>query len=190
MRQTICPTGKGFEFSHITRIYAWSGSPICAFSTPYLFLPTLATSLSAMLLRFTTTDMLNASLVDVHTGNVAYKILTSRQSDPTSSSSSVSSDFVPEKKSHLPSSPSSPSASEALRRTYITSGVDGKTLVDISWNGRRPDITIGDEKIGGLSDLFETSAAEIMFVLLSSTTSQHSLINSSQAKSAFSHQQI
>lgn len=104
-----------------------------------------------MLLKFTSLDMLNTSLVNSTTGKLTYKIITSVKAD--SSTSSVSSDLASE------------DAAQVLRTTHI-SDPSGKILANIAWTGRRPDITIGDEKIGALTDLFEASSTKILFVII------------------------
>lgn len=127
-----------------------------------------------MLLKFTTADMLNNSLVDVATGVKAYDIVTvlmDSMNTPESFSSlskarpqSVSSNaFASSSKS---AQPKQPSTSEDItscerRRTKITDAV-GNVVADIIWNGRRPDITIGDEKVGALTDLFGSSTVRFL----------------------------
>jgi len=129
-----------------------------------------------MLLKFTTADMLNTTLIDVSTGDRAYDIITilqpSLDTNPITQSHSVSdsdsdSDSHPNEKA--PSS--SLSSPPELRRTWIRDA-DGKVLLDISWSGRQPNITIGEEKIGGLTDLFGSSTVRFMSV---PTTSLHVL---------------
>ncbi|TFK30185.1 hypothetical protein FA15DRAFT_663567 [Coprinopsis marcescibilis] len=129
-----------------------------------------------MLLRFTSPDMLNTSLVDVSTGERAYDITTellpqSSESSPTTSVPFSGTDSVLLSPSEDFASTSSnvwrqPEPVESfenadLRRTQI-SDASGNVLVDVSWKGRRPDITICDEKIGGLADLFGSSAVRFM----------------------------
>ena len=110
--------------------------------------------LAKMLLRFTSTDMLNSSLIDISSGQRAYHIATS---------------LVPQELEvedvndpHGPSAASSSSAAfQESRHTTITDG-SGTMLVSISWTGRQPDITILDENVGGLSGLFGSSTVRFM----------------------------
>jgi hypothetical protein len=112
-----------------------------------------------MLLKFTTPDMLNSQLVDATTGETAFTIVTTL--DPSSSSASSSASSVSlSQKMHL----SEESRSKIKRNTHITD-TSGTILVDICWTGRRPCITIGNQKVGGLSELFDTAYTNISFVL-------------------------
>ncbi|KAF9564424.1 hypothetical protein CPC08DRAFT_685293 [Agrocybe pediades] len=105
-----------------------------------------------MLLRFTSPDMLNTSLVDVATGQRVYDIMTAP---------------LPDKEGrHKPADENKPTASSSSsfveprdmtrRRTRITNAV-GKVIANLEWTGRCPDITIGDEHIGPMTELFGTS---------------------------------
>ncbi|KAG2020151.1 hypothetical protein CC2G_005519 [Coprinopsis cinerea AmutBmut pab1-1] len=133
-----------------------------------------------MLLRFTSLDMLNTSLVDVATGDRAYEITTevlpdcdasSSSSIPFSGTASVlvtpSEDFSSTASAHWkhpqPAHVSSADSAEDTerRRTQISDG-SGNVLVDVQWKGRRPDIAICDEKIGGLTELFGSSTIRFM----------------------------
>lgn len=108
-----------------------------------------------MILKFTTMDMLNASLVDVATGERVYDITTHFQTikpeatpdfhESEAPSSSSGSSSTPPSSKPPPQDVSSPSD---LRRTFINSPSTGQTLAEIGWSGRRPlDIVIKDEKI-------------------------------------------
>ena len=129
-----------------------------------------------MLLKFTAADMLNTSLVDVATGVKAYDIETvliapPKVLEPFSSLSearrlSLSSNaFASSSKSPAPIQHKQPSTSEDTgykrRRTKITNA-GGNIVADIIWNGRKPDITIGDEKVGALTDLFGSSTVRFL----------------------------
>ncbi|KAF8724840.1 hypothetical protein AX14_008559 [Amanita brunnescens Koide BX004] len=109
-----------------------------------------------MLLRFTTADLLNTTLIDVTSSDRAYSIATveeavetwsDSQLKPSSSSSWSSGDFslTPRKR----------------RRTTITDP-SGHLIASLMWNGRHPDITIGEEHIGGLTNLFGSSTVRFM----------------------------
>ncbi|KAF8643901.1 hypothetical protein AX16_008917 [Volvariella volvacea WC 439] len=118
-----------------------------------------------MLLRFSNPDMLSSSLIDVATGVRAYDIATVRQdclSSPESSlsmppiTSSSASSSLPEK------DPRPLPPSDAERHTTIISDALGIVRARITWIGRQPDITIGDNHIGGLSRLFGSSTVRFM----------------------------
>ena len=110
-----------------------------------------------MLLRFTSPDMLNSSLIDVSSGQRAYNIVTNLLPPKPET---VGENDTPES----PISSSSPlSTSQERRHTTITDG-SGNALVTITWTGRQPDITILDENVGGLSGLFGSSTIRFMYV--------------------------
>ncbi|KAF5386560.1 hypothetical protein D9615_001589 [Tricholomella constricta] len=112
-----------------------------------------------MLLKFTTADMLNTSLIDVSSGERAYDIITI---------------MVP------PASEDKADANEALsseedappreRRHTCVRDSSGNRLVSISWDGRQPDINILDEKVGGLTDLFGSTTVRFMPKILAIPT--------------------
>lgn len=125
-----------------------------------------------MLLKFTTADMLSTALIDVATGERAYGIETVLQPAPdpalvvlpsTSSSqpcsSFASSSYLPEKPPRL-----SPPPDAEHHKTTITDA-SGHVHAQILWTGRQPDITIHDEHVGGLTDLFGSSTIRFMYVL-------------------------
>jgi RNA-binding protein PNO1 len=135
---------------------------------------------SIMLLRFTTVDMLNTSLIDVATGERAFEIVTEQLDEtPRTPSPSSSQEFSPTSSVVLDKSMPTPSTSSVhwaqqpdsysmkakpcpdRRHTTITDA-SGKVLVDVDWKGRRPDITICGEKIGGLTELFGSSTIRFM----------------------------
>lgn len=125
-----------------------------------------------MLLKFTTPDMLNTLLIDATTGRCAYEIVTAiippselvepdtplDSSSTSGSSSSFASDSFKQQKQ-------SPTAAPLVQRRTTIKDLSGNILVDIKWNGRRPDIFIGKEHVGGLTDLFGSST--IRFTLVS-----------------------
>ncbi|KDR73604.1 hypothetical protein GALMADRAFT_280755 [Galerina marginata CBS 339.88] len=137
-----------------------------------------------MLLRFTSPDMLNTSLIDVVTGEQTYDIVTVLV-DPTdpaeneehspsanSTSSPVASSSKPctptavgssrsSKNKRLRSSDSGEQANAERRQTRITDAT-GNVVAHILWKGRRPDITICDEKVGALTDLFGSTTVRFM----------------------------
>lgn len=129
-----------------------------------------------MLLKFTAADMFNTRLVDVATGDIAYDIETvlmispdvpeSFPSSPKAGSQALSSNaFASSSKSASPLQHKQHSTSEDTsykrRRTKIKDTV-GNVVADIIWNGRKPDITIGDEKVGALTDLFGSSTVRFL----------------------------
>lgn len=116
-----------------------------------------------MLLRFTSADMLNSSLIDVSSGQRAYNIVTGLlppnletkgESDPPGPLATCS------------SCSSQASTSQERRHTSITDA-SGTALVSINWIGRQPDITILDENLGGLNGLFGSSTVRFMCVVIS-----------------------
>ncbi|KAG6820840.1 hypothetical protein H0H93_010667 [Arthromyces matolae] len=98
-----------------------------------------------MLLKFTTTDILDTALVDVSTGERAFDIVTENT----------------EPQSQIDDS-AEPSTSSNGRRYTSIKDASGACLVSITWTGRRPDITIFDEKVGQLTDLFGSSTVKFM----------------------------
>ncbi|KAF8954613.1 hypothetical protein BDZ97DRAFT_1928056 [Flammula alnicola] len=141
-----------------------------------------------MLFKFTAPDMLNTSLIDVATGERAYNILTvissptnpskessdQPESSPVASSSKQRTDTATSssaaflKKSAPPPNPEDIKNTET-RLTTITDGT-GKVVANITWKGRHPDITIGTEKIGALTDLFGSSTVRFMPKILAIPT--------------------
>ena len=124
-----------------------------------------------LLLKFTTADMLNTSLVDVATGDKAYGIETVLMTGPESFSSSSevrprssSSNTVASSSKSLPHEqpPTSEDATNFERRRTKIRDAGGNIVADIRWDGRKPDITIGDEKIGALTDLFGSSTVRFL----------------------------
>lgn len=96
-----------------------------------------------MLFKFTTPDMLNCALIDISTGKPAYDIVT-----------------VPLPQRDAAEECTSPKE----RRQTIISDFSGSILVSIIWNGRHPEITLLDEKIGGLTELFGSTTVRFMYV--------------------------
>jgi len=105
-----------------------------------------------MLLRFSAADMLNSALIDVSSGERVYEIstvlLSSNEDITTSGSGNCA-------------SASQPSAREEQRQTLIKDA-HGATVVSVTWNGRHPEITILDEEVGGLHNLFGSSTVRFM----------------------------
>ncbi|KAF9469340.1 hypothetical protein BDZ94DRAFT_1152278 [Collybia nuda] len=115
-----------------------------------------------MLLKFTTVDMLNTALVDVSTGLRVYDIATVLLPPCTEAEKEI--DFT-----SVNETPVASSSSLECRHTRITDSC-GNSLVSISWSGRHPDITILDEKIGGLTDLFGSTTVRFMPKILAIPT--------------------
>jgi hypothetical protein len=109
-----------------------------------------------MLLKFTTADMLNTTLIDVSNNQPAYDIATVLL-PPLSE---VETQAVPVTSVEEP--PVASSSSQQRRHTRITN-CSGEPLVSITWSGRHPDITILDDKIGGLTDLFGSTTVRFMY---------------------------
>ncbi|KAF9484663.1 hypothetical protein BDN70DRAFT_81954 [Pholiota conissans] len=138
-----------------------------------------------MLLKLSAPDMLNTSLIDVATGDRAYNIVTvlipatDRPTDvvdcmksPAASSSSSHTPSPASSASFLKKSTPAPHPEDLKgeqRQTTITDAT-GKVVANIAWNGRRPDIEIGDEKIGALTDLFGSSTVRFMPKILAIPT--------------------
>lgn len=123
-----------------------------------------------MLLKFTSTDMFNTSLVDVATGKCAYEITTvstpckpERPLPPALFSSSkttaVSENSLPAKQYPIVREKSEKDIT--YRRTQIRDA-SGNLAADVQWEGRHPHITIDGEEIGGLNDLFGTSTVRFL----------------------------
>ncbi|KAF8637385.1 hypothetical protein AX17_002882 [Amanita inopinata Kibby_2008] len=119
-----------------------------------------------MLLRFATNDMLNTALVDVESGEPAYLITTVLEFGPEPRSvyaSALSSSASSESSSsHTPSFP--------RRRLTTIKDSNEKLIATLAWNGRHPDITIGGEHVGGLTDLFGSSTVRFMPKILAIPT--------------------
>jgi hypothetical protein len=49
-----------------------------------------------------------------------------------------------------------------LRHTAITNAA-GDIVASVTWNGRRPKVILGDEKVGALTDLFGSSTVRFMY---------------------------
>jgi hypothetical protein len=131
-----------------------------------------------MLFKFTAPDMLNTSLVDVATGERAYNIVTVlsaptapsedvvHPSSPLGASSSERSLSTNSSATFLKKSAPAPNPVDLKgeqRQTTVTDAA-GKVVANITWTGRRPNITIGDENIGPLTDLFGSSTVRFMYV--------------------------
>ena len=90
-----------------------------------------------MILQFSSTDMFNCDLIDVTTGRLEFRLITTCISVP------------------LPLG-GAPAASEYRTTTIRTP--DGQSVATISWEGRKPGpLSILDEEISGIHKLFGTS---------------------------------
>ncbi|CAA7271469.1 unnamed protein product [Cyclocybe aegerita] len=145
-----------------------------------------------MLLKFTSPDMLNTLLIDVATGERTYNITTvldsseqtTHEQEPlTSTSSSFSSPERAPSDESLTSTVASSSpvlqkkvsskpeeTPKGDRRQTTVTDATGNVVAEIAWNGRRPDITITDEKVGALTDLFGSSTIRFMPKILAIPT--------------------
>ncbi|PPQ73600.1 hypothetical protein CVT26_010498 [Gymnopilus dilepis] len=121
-----------------------------------------------MLLRFTSPDMLNTGLVDVSTNRCAYDIVTISLQSEESSSVQEAAVFPSPEPSPVASSSQrqsplkAPSEQNTERRQTIVTAANGTVVANIIWTGRRPDITLLDEKVGALTDLFGSSTVRFM----------------------------
>ncbi|KAJ7744949.1 hypothetical protein DFH07DRAFT_833977 [Mycena maculata] len=89
-----------------------------------------------MLLKFTSQDFLNTTLVDVATGHPAFQLATTIVAGPSSG--------------------------PVRRQTEIRDRLD-KVVGTIGWMGRVPqDITLLDEHVGGLVDLFASNTIQFI----------------------------
>jgi len=90
-----------------------------------------------MILKFTTPDILNTTLVDARTGFLAYNIVTHLLPD--------------EIQTDIP-----------IRNTWIYDP-KGSVVGKMEWSGRQPrDIVVADETIGGLTQLFGSSTVRFL----------------------------
>ncbi len=124
-----------------------------------------------MLLKFTTIDMFNTSLINVASGERAYDIVTvpvagkpekvASSQEPLSSSqtAAASRDFSPIKE--YPTLSEEKEDGVTRRQTQIKDA-SGHVVVDVHWEGRHPHITIDGTEVGGLNDLFGTSSVRFM----------------------------
>ncbi|KAF8633849.1 hypothetical protein AX15_001221 [Amanita polypyramis BW_CC] len=118
-----------------------------------------------MLLRFTTTDMLNTALIDIASGARVYSITTVQEE-------TVESNIASQKKESSTCAEdvsSAPPSRCKRRRTTITDSSE-RSVASMIWNGRHPDITIGEEHVGGLTDLFGSSTVRFMPKILAIPT--------------------
>ncbi|TFK42332.1 hypothetical protein BDQ12DRAFT_731993 [Crucibulum laeve] len=125
-----------------------------------------------MLLKFTTSDMLNTALIDVTTGERAYNIVTVLSPSKIAKPSSLPEALKMQSPANAVASTSKHVEANPVvvqRRTTITDAT-GKIIADMEWNGRHPDITIVDEKVGALTDLFGTSVVRFLPKTLSIPT--------------------
>lgn len=107
-----------------------------------------------MLLKFSSPDMLDTTLVEPSTGSVAYTILT--RPHFIQAKSDADSDCT------VFSDSDSDSESEALerRRTVLLDSTGTRVLAEIGWVGLQPaDIVIGDERLDGAKELFGCSSS-------------------------------
>ncbi|KAF9500567.1 hypothetical protein BDN71DRAFT_1586070 [Pleurotus eryngii] len=104
------------------------------------------------LYQFTSVDILNTSLIDVRTGGSTYQIVTSPDV-PEGSSSKVTQLSRSDETSAAGSDGELDGAEVPKRRTVIYDAA-GDVVCEIAWNGRIPDITLGDKKVGPLKQLF------------------------------------
>ncbi|KAL0574689.1 hypothetical protein V5O48_007274 [Marasmius crinis-equi] len=110
-----------------------------------------------MILRLTSSDMLNTSLVDIATNQILYTVATIAEPSSPSSSSSITSrgESLDEQEA---------STDKTIRTTQIFLGNSTLSVpaCELHWKGRRPDITIGHEHIGPLAALFDTSSVKLL----------------------------
>ncbi|KAK7467399.1 hypothetical protein VKT23_004455 [Stygiomarasmius scandens] len=135
-----------------------------------------------MLLRLTSSDMLNTNLVDASTGETLYNVITfvvdSRDTSPplpdatlpfgiispsiaSTSSKTSSPACAPPAKEKAQPAPTTPSSTQH-RKTEIRASQSGALLADIIWNGRRPDITLLGQHVGPLTALFDTTTVPLL----------------------------
>lgn len=110
-----------------------------------------------MLLKFLSSDILNSTLIDVQTGRFYCKIATRALDSPRSSTSSSP---CPTPIYGVNPEDNIPKPRPPRRKTWVFN-YDQEVVAEIVWNGRRPLVTIGQEIVGGVEDLFDTSATVI-----------------------------
>ncbi|KAG7092735.1 hypothetical protein E1B28_009063 [Marasmius oreades] len=109
-----------------------------------------------MILRLTSSDMLNSSLVDISTGETIYTVITIGLASSDASSSTHS--------SSLSQTEYQLTTDTTIRKTRIYAGGSTESILlsEINWKGRRPDIKIGNEHIGTLANLFDTAHTKLL----------------------------
>lgn len=129
-----------------------------------------------MLFKLAGPDMLNTTLIDVASGARAYNIVTVLSPIPEKPEKVYKALALPSLSSHTSASSStslflkksapalSPEELKGEQRQTTIADVSGSVVAHITWNGRHPDITIGDEKVGALTDLFGSTTVRFMFV--------------------------
>lgn len=127
---------------------------------PFLILP--MPSSTQFLYQFTSVDILNTSLIDVHTGASTYQIVTSPDT-PEGSSSKITQLSRSDETSAAGSDGELDGAEVPKRRTVIHDAA-GDVVCEVAWNGRIPDITLGDEKVGPLKQLFGSTGVPFRYV--------------------------
>ncbi|EMD38091.1 hypothetical protein CERSUDRAFT_113226 [Gelatoporia subvermispora B] len=106
-----------------------------------------------MLLRFSTSDVCNATLTEATTGEVAYRISTTRpRSSSRTSFMSISS-----------RSQDGQSPPPTDRRTTVVKDSDGEVVAEIVWEANCASrIRIRDEEMRGTSELFDAAFVKVL----------------------------
>ncbi|OCH88807.1 hypothetical protein OBBRIDRAFT_794895 [Obba rivulosa] len=107
-----------------------------------------------MLLRFTSSDVRNAALVETATGAIAYRISTTRpRSSSRTSFMSISSR----------SQDGQSSTSTDQHRTTVVKDRDGEVVAEITWEANcASKIRIRDEELQGTSELFDVAFVKVL----------------------------
>ncbi|KAJ8079147.1 hypothetical protein PM082_013435 [Marasmius tenuissimus] len=117
-----------------------------------------------MIVRVTSPDMLNSSLVDLSTNQTLYTVATTAESSSPDFSSPMTS-----QEESLDEKQTSTDKTVRITRIFTGSSTESSPLSEIRWRGRRPDITIGDEHVGNLAALFDTTHTRLSTKLLPKT---------------------
>lgn len=150
--------------SHVYIIFAIFEAAIdTQLQLPFLFAPTL--SIFKMLLKFTSSDIENTSILDCSTGAAAYYVSTSslcarsRSQSTSSLRSSASGGPSSKEKLYLP-------------EQKITSllGSDGQILAEILWEERHASvIRIGRETLAGTGEIFDAAFVKVLYVIIANS---------------------
>lgn len=110
-----------------------------------------------MLLKFTSSDIQNTSIIDCSTGDVIFEVSTPRPCTRSRSRSTASLRSF--------ASFGSYSQEKLAQEPKITSLIDedGKVVADITWEDRHASlIRIGEETLAGTAELFDAAFVKVL----------------------------